>query len=194
MKLFLETERLILRQFTEVDGDHLFELDSDPEVVRFTPQADRLPDYDVIQSQTLPGFLAYYERYKSYGYWAVIEKKSQVFVGWFFFRPAIEAPYFNPALTDPMDIELGYRLRKAVWGQGYATEVAKALIQKGFFELGTQRVIAPVLAANLASIRVLEKAGLSLQTRFFYEALGQEVAVYALDRDQFKQESDVKSS
>ncbi len=181
MKLFLETERLLLRQFTESDGNHLFELDSDPEVVRFTHNADQLPDCDVIQSQTLPRFLAYYEKYKGYGYWAAIEKTSQVFVGWFFFRPIVEAPYFNPALASPMDIELGYRLRKAVWGRGYATEVAKALIQKGFCELGTQRVIAPVLAANLASIRVLEKAGLSLQTRFFYEALGQEVIVYTLN-------------
>lgn len=179
MRVFLETERIILRQFIKEDASNLFELDSDPDVVRFTSQAGQSPDYDAIAAKTLPKFLSYYEKYDSYGIWAAIEKSSQDFIGWFFFRPAVEAAYFDPAFADPSDIELGYRLRKASWGKGYATEGARALIAKGFSELGTQRVVAPALSANAASVRVLEKSGLKLQHKFFDENLGQEVVLYA---------------
>lgn len=192
MKIFLKTERLIIRKFTQADVDNLFELDSDPQVVQFTNQAGQSPDYSLIQNQTLPNFLAYYEKYQGYGYWAAIENISQKFIGWFLFRPIVEAPYFDPALADAMDIELGYRLRKDAWGHGYATEGAKALMQKGFSELGTQRVIAAALAVNHASIRVLEKAGLTLEMKFFYEALGQEVVIYALNKDEFEQCNNAK--
>ena len=188
MKIFLETERLILRQLTEADAENLFELDSDPEVVRFTPDAGKPKDYTVIQTQTLPRLLALYEQYEGYGYWAAVEKSSQAFIGWFFFKPAVHALYFNPTLANESDIELGYRLRKAAWGQGYATEGSKALILKGFSELATQRVVAVALAANVASVRVLEKAGLKLENRFIYEGHGQEVVIYALDKDDFKLE------
>ena len=184
MKIFLETERLVLRQFTEDDADNLFELNSDPEVIRFTSDAEQPTDYTVIKTQILPRYLAYYEQYDGYGFWAVIEKSSREFIGWFFFRPAIHASYFNPALANPSDIELGYRLRKASWGKGYATEGSKELISKGFSELGTQRVVSPALAANVASIRVLEKAGLKLEKRFTDERLGQEVVIYTLNRDE----------
>lgn len=189
MQVLLETERLLLRQFTIDDVDNLFELDNDPDVVRFTPNAGRAPERSIIQTQVLPAFFTYYERYDSYAVWAAIEKLSQEFIGWFMFRPVVHASYFDPALANPSDIELGYRLRKAAWGKGYATEGSRALILKGFSMLGMQRVVAVALSANVASIRVLEKAGLRLQTRFFYEQLGQEVVVYALNRDEFKLES-----
>lgn len=178
MPILLETERLVLRQFTENDVDNLVALNSDPEVVRFT--ADREVDRSVIQTQTLPQWFSYYETYNGYGVWAAVEKASQAFIGWFIFRPAVHAAYFDPALANPTDIELGYRLHKAAWGKGYATEGAKALIAKGFSELGAQRIIAPALAANVASIRVLEKSGLQLQTRFIEPKLGLEVVIYAL--------------
>lgn len=183
MKVFLETGQLLLHQFTENDVDNLFELDSDPDVVRFTSNADQSPERTIIQTQVIPRYFAYYEKYGSYGVWAATEKLSQEFIGWFLFRPALDASYFDPALANPNDIELGYRLRKAAWGKGYATEGAKALILKGFSELGTHRVIAAVLSTNVASIRVLEKSALRLQTRFFYKELGQEVVIYALDRN-----------
>lgn len=182
MRIFLETERLILRQFTNEDARNLFELDSDPEVVQFTPQAEQPPDYAVIETRILPRFLTYYEKYEGYGVWAVIEKSSQDFIGWFLFRPAFEASYFNSALAHSTDIEIGYRLRKASWGKGYTTEGARALIVKGFSELGVQRVVAAALSANVASIRVLEKSGLKLQHKFVDKTLDQEVVIYALQR------------
>jgi RimJ/RimL family protein N-acetyltransferase len=180
MQILLETERLVLRQFTENDVDNLLELNSDPDVVRFT--ADKQTDRSVIQTQMLPKWLKYYEEYDGYGIWAVVERSTQAFIGWFIFRPAVHAPYFDPALANPDDIELGYRLRKVAWGKGYPTEGAKALIIKGFSELGAQRIVAPALAANAASIRVLEKSGLKLEKKFINEKIGLEVVLYTLSK------------
>jgi len=153
MQGFLETERLVLRQFTEADVDHLFNLDSDLEVMRFLTGGTPTPR-EVIQNDILPTFLRSYERFPGFGAWAATEKASEEFLGWFCFQPK--------DVASPNDVALGYRLRQAVWGQGYATEGARALISLGFTELGVQRVFATTYQDNLASRRVMEKAGLSL--------------------------------
>src|ERR1051325_1180088 len=86
MLFFLETDRLWLRQFTEADVDNLFDLDSDPEVMRFVSGGAPTPRA-AIEADILPSFLAYYERFAGYGLWAAIEKASGEFLGWFHFRP-----------------------------------------------------------------------------------------------------------
>jgi RimJ/RimL family protein N-acetyltransferase len=172
MHVFLETERLVLRRFTPDDVDLLVELDSDPEVMRFitggvpTPRAE-------IESDILPHFLRYYERFAGLGFWAAVERASGAFVGWFHFRP--------PADAGPGDVELGYRLRRAAWGSGYATEGARALIHKGFTELGVRRVVASLYEENVASRRVLEKAGMRLVRR--YRPTAAELAAHGLPAD-----------
>ena len=152
MNLYLETERLILRRFTKDDADLLVDLDSDPEVMRYITGGSATPR-ETIEDEILPAFLAYYERGDRYGFWAAIEKTTGSFIGWFHLRP----PYGS---SDPDAPELGYRLRRQFWGQGYATEGSKALIHKGFTELGISRVTAVAYKENLASLRVLEKCGL----------------------------------
>ena len=67
------------------------------------------------------------------------------------------------------EAELGYRLRKSAWGKGYGTEGSRALIHKGFTELGVSRVFAQTMAVNVASRRVMEKAGLTL-VRIFHQS------------------------
>jgi RimJ/RimL family protein N-acetyltransferase len=121
MQVFLETERLVLRQFTDDDVDNLVELDSDPDVMRFINGGRPTPRHE-IETDVLPTFLEYYERFAGYGFWAAVEKSTGRFVGWFHFRPAKDA--------HPDEIELGYRLRKSAWGKGYATEGSRALIQR----------------------------------------------------------------
>jgi RimJ/RimL family protein N-acetyltransferase len=157
MRVFLETERLVLRQFTEADVENLFELDSDPDVMRFLTGGKPTPR-DVIRNDTLPRFLRYYERFEGFGFWAAIEKSTGEFLGWFEFRP--------PEGGGPEEVELGYRLRRSAWGKGYATEGSRALIRKGFTELGVRRVLASTMAVNVASRRVMEKAGLTLARTF----------------------------
>ena len=160
MHVFLETERLVLRRFTENDTDLLVELDSDPEVMYFVTGGLATPSEE-IENEMLPAYLGYYERYAGFGFWAAIERSSGEFAGWFHFRPESE--------DDPHQVELGYRLRRSVWGMGYATEGSRALIDKGFLELGVERVYATTMVVNVASRRVLEKAGLRY-VRTFHQA------------------------
>ncbi len=159
MEIFLETERLLLRQFTEDDVDILVELDGDPDVMHFVTGGRPTPREE-IESDVLPAFLDYYARFAGYGFWAAIEKSTGAFLGWFHFRPAEDAP--------PNEVELGYRLHKAAWGKGYATEGSRALIDKGFAEHGVERVVAFTMVVHVASRRVLEKAGLRY-VRTFHE-------------------------
>jgi RimJ/RimL family protein N-acetyltransferase len=170
MQVFLETQRLALRRFTADDVDNLVNLDADPDVMRYVTGG--IPtSRDEIENDYLPAFLAYYQQYEGYGFWAVTEKATGEFLGWFHFRPRDAAV--------PGEVELGYRLRRSAWGRGYATEGSRALISKGFAELGVQRVVAETMAVNQASRRVMEKAGLRL-VRAFHQPWP-----YPVDGDQF---------
>ena len=182
MEIFLQTRRLIMRRFVPADAENLSELDSDPEVMRYLNGGDPT-SYEVIRDKTLPIFLDYYEKYDDYGYWAVVEKSSDDFIGWFHLKPIGERP---------LEAELGYRLKRDAWGKGYATEGSKALIEKGFADLGLDRVVATALPENVASIHVMEKAGLVFETSFVYRetgvawADGREGVRYAVDRAGFQ--------
>jgi RimJ/RimL family protein N-acetyltransferase len=185
MEVFLETQRLVLRRFSMADVDNLVSLDADPDVMRYVTGG--IPtSREEIENEVLPAFLAYYDRYEGYGFWAVTGKATGDFLGWFHFRPRPDAA--------PGEVELGYRLRKSAWGKGYATEGSRALIRKGFTEFGVRRVTAEALAVNVASCRVMEKAGLRL-VRVFRQPWPQpvgcdqhEVVEYALDKTSWQQE------
>ncbi|MGH2584746.1 MAG: GNAT family N-acetyltransferase [Dehalococcoidia bacterium] len=170
MQVFLETERLVLRRFTTDDVDILVELDSDPDVMRYLTGGTPTPRA-VIEDDILPHWLKHYERSDGFGFWAAIEKTSGDFLGWLHFRP--------PEGAGPGEVELGYRLRRAAWGQGYATEGSRALIRTGFTELGVRRVVASTYQDNLASRRVMEKAGLTLVRA--YRPTPEELAALGLD-------------
>ncbi|MEV6785354.1 GNAT family N-acetyltransferase [Streptomyces sp. NPDC051098] len=157
MRIFLETERLVLRAFTEADADRLLELDNDPAVMRFI-NGGRPTSREVIRDQTLPRLLHDHPCIGTRGYWAAEEKATGTFLGWFAFRPLSE--------DSPIVVELGYRLTTSAWGAGYATEGARALIRKGFTDLGVDRVTANAMAVNSRSRRVMEKAGLSYVRSF----------------------------
>jgi len=183
--VFVETPRLVLRRFTMADVDNLVSLDADPDVMRFVTGGIPTARAE-IETEILPAFLGYYERYEGYGFWAAIEKPTGQFLGWFHFRPREGA--------SPDEAELGYRLRKSAWGKGYATEGSRALIAKGFTQFGVQRVVAEAMAVNLASRRVMEKAGLTLVRTFHqpwpYPIEGDELGdvEYALTRADWEQQ------
>jgi RimJ/RimL family protein N-acetyltransferase len=193
MHVYLETERLILRRFTADDVDNLVDLDGDSEVMRFVNGGMSTPR-DVIENDTLPNFLRYYynERSEGYGFWAAIEKTSGAFLGWFHFRP--------PPGASQDEVELGYRLRKSAWSKGYGTEGARALIRKGFTELGVQRVIATAHRDNIGSRQVMEKAGMEVVRTFRIswpegpEGPEQEAVEYALRKADWEQREARRSS
>jgi RimJ/RimL family protein N-acetyltransferase len=161
MQAFLETDRLVLRRFTADDVDNLVGLDSDPAVMRYI-NGGRATPAEEIRDDVLPAFMSYYDRYPGYGFWAVLDKPGGSFQGWFHLRP-------HPDHGVPDEPELGYRLRRATWGQGYATEGSRALIDKAFADLGALRVYAETMAVNTASRRVMEKAGLRYARTFHQE-------------------------
>jgi RimJ/RimL family protein N-acetyltransferase len=164
----LETERLRLTPLTEADLDDLVELDADPEVRRRVDPHGIIIPADAGERRTyewerlvLPG-----------GYYGVRERVGNAFVGWF----QLEA-----APDREGEAELGYRFRRNAWGLGYATEGARALVGHALDVLGYQRVFAHSLNDNRASIRVLEKVGLTPVGPWEYRGLpGVE---YAIERD-----------
>lgn len=153
MDIYLETDRLILRHFTDSDADDLLALHNDPDVMRHLNGGKPTPR-EVIVEETLPAFIRA-------GFLAAIEKSSGAFLGWFHLR----APEGMPA-DEP---ELGYRLHKSAWGKGYATEGSIALIGEAFGELGARRVFAQTMAVNQGSRRVMEKCGLKYARTFFVD-------------------------
>lgn len=157
MLIYLETERLILRELTPDDLDHLVALDADPAVMRNINGGIPTPR-EVIAGERLPRIFRAYERADGYGLWAAIERSTGDFLGWFHL--------LRSDTGHPGDAELGYRLRRSAWGKGYATEGSRALIRKGFTELGVQRVTACTDEVHLASRRVMEKAGMTLARTF----------------------------
>ena len=184
MTVFLETDRLFLRRFTPGDTNALYALDGDPDVIRWTNLDGRRAPYAFYRDVLLPSNLAYYEKYVGYGYWVAAEKVTGAFLGWFHFRPT---------RNDPDEIELGYRFEKSAWGKGFATEGSRALVRKGFLELGTVRVTATTLASNRASVRVMEKSGLRFEHDYIHEhtdpetglVTGHPAVKYALNRRDF---------
>ncbi|MFJ4190530.1 GNAT family N-acetyltransferase [Kitasatospora sp. NPDC089509] len=153
MAIYLETERVTLRRFTADDADLLIELDGDPAVMRFLSGGEATPA-EVVRESHLPNIIAGYERWGGeLGLFAAFEKDGGAFIGWFCLRPAKDGP--------KDEAELGYRLRRAAWGRGYATEVSRALLRKGFGELGLRMVWAATMVLNRGSRNVVEKVGMT---------------------------------
>jgi RimJ/RimL family protein N-acetyltransferase len=157
MQIYLETGRLTLRRLSTADVEHLIALDSDPEVMRYLTGGTPTPR-EVIEQEILPRFLRSYDEAEGFGVWAAVERATGEFLGWFSLRLATE--------HGQREAWLGYRLRRDAWGRGYATEGARTLIHKAFTELGVERVLATTYQDNLASRRVMEKAGMTLVRRY----------------------------
>jgi RimJ/RimL family protein N-acetyltransferase len=149
---------MCFRQFRAEDAQLLFELDSDHEVMRFVSKVQ--PTLAQIQNEFIPRFLDYYSQSPPRGFWAAHLRDTSEFAGWFHLRPG---KIFQE------EMELGYRLKRSVWGRGLATEGSRNLIRKAFCEWGYEKVSAHTMASNFASRRVMEKAGLTFEREFHYD-------------------------
>jgi RimJ/RimL family protein N-acetyltransferase len=152
--VILKTPRLVMRQFTEDDVDNLFNLDSDPEVMRYLTGGRPTPREE-IRDRIIPFILGAYDRFDRLGTWAAESVATGEFLGWFCFR-------VGRGSDDITNIELGYRLRRSAWNQGYATEGSRALVSTGFTDFGVERVFALTMTVNTRSRHVMEKCGLTL--------------------------------
>src|SRR5436853_2561385 len=123
MRAPIFTSRLLLRDTTEADAQLLFDLDSDPEVMRYIGprSSDDVEAYrDRIRTVHVPG-----QEHPWNGVRLVFDRTGGEFLGWVFIRPA---PTSRDARelgwTSPDEVEVGYRYRRAAWGRGVATEAA----------------------------------------------------------------------
>ena len=157
----IETERLILREIIPTDDERLFVLDSDPEVHRY------LGNNPVKEIQQVRDYIQFIrQQYIDFGIgrWAVIEKESNLFIGWSGIK------YYNFPINNHVHFyELGYRLIPEFWGKGYATESARAWIKYGFENFETQKMYAMTDIHNQNSKNVLTKVGFIQKGSFDYE-------------------------
>jgi RimJ/RimL family protein N-acetyltransferase len=148
MNIIIETNRLLLRTFTEDDAALLYELNLDPDVIRYThdPIKDLAHASEILEKVIIPQYALY-----NHGRWAVHVKTTLEFLGWCGLK----------YLAEKNEIDLGYRYKKEGWGKGYATEAAYASIQYGFEKIGLKRIVARAEIDNIGSWKVLEKCGMT---------------------------------
>jgi [ribosomal protein S5]-alanine N-acetyltransferase len=165
--MWIETQRLVLREFQQEDFRALAPILADPQVMKFSPTGV----ISIAQTQErIEGFIACYKEF-GFGKWAVLFKECNTLIG------------YCGIAVDRIDRkdekELGYRLDSKFWGKGLATEAASAAIQYGFEQFNLPYVLGIVERANIASVRVLEKIGMRYQkTTIFHKV---EMDVYRID-------------
>lgn len=162
----IETERLILRPHTPDDILPSYHMNLDAEVSKYTGDGG-VVSLSEIERRIKEDVLGDYKKY-GFGRFAVELKSEKKFIGFAGLK----------YLEDLKEVDLGYRLIKAYWGRGYATEASRASIEFGFNDLNLERIMAMVLPDNKASVNVLHKLGFTFDT--FIEEDGLKVEKYSL--------------
>jgi RimJ/RimL family protein N-acetyltransferase len=164
----LRTERLHLVRLVEAHLDDLVALDADPEVMRFI-NGGQPNSRQTYLDDLLPRMLGFDDQ--PHGFAAAYERGA--FVGWFHLRPSV---------VDASILEVGYRLRREVWGRGLATEGSRALVAYAFDDLDQDAVDACADPRNHASIRVMHKCGMQFAGTFVHPRIPIEVVRYIVRR------------
>jgi RimJ/RimL family protein N-acetyltransferase len=153
--LILETERLLLRPFQFGDTDALLEVVGDPNAMQYYPAPfSRSEVEDWIRRNRA--------RYSDcgFGLWAMLLKSSGELIG--------DCGLFVRDVEGEFEFELGWHVRRDLWGQGFATEAARACIDCAFLRFGAERIIALIRPENLSSCRVAEKNGMTCERMIFW--------------------------
>ena len=149
-KVHIETERLLLRDWSDEDAEPWAALNADPRVMEFFAKAFSRAESDAIMANNRARIAR-----DGYGKYAVEEKSSGRFIGYVGTSPVdFEAP-FVPAT------EIGWRLARETWGQGYASEAAAAVRDQAFADSGFDALVAFTTEWNRPSRRVMEKIGMT---------------------------------
>lgn len=162
----LETERLILRTWSEDDFEEYAALCADPEVMRFLGGRT----FDRLEAWRHLAFMVGHWEMRGYGPFAVEEKASGELVGRIGFLNPVGWPAF----------ELGWTLARKFWGYGYASEGARRALTYAWEELDKDHVISLIDPQNTSSIKVAERLGETVEGKT--ELLGRDVLIYGIDR------------
>jgi RimJ/RimL family protein N-acetyltransferase len=144
------TSRLVLRQWTEADRLPFAALNADPLVMAHFPAA-----LTRAESDTLMNRCAAQLRHNGHGLWAVQVRASSEFIGFV----GLASPGWEAAFTPCT--EIGWRLARPAWGQGYATEAANAVLTTAFGQLGLDELVSFATIGNLSSQRVMQRIGMT---------------------------------
>jgi RimJ/RimL family protein N-acetyltransferase len=166
----LETDRLVLRMLCESDLDAYAEMCGDPEVMRYI--GDGQPLTRPLAWRNLAMMVGHWSL-RGYGLWAAVERSSGVFVG----RIGFWHPEGWPGF------EVGWSLRRAFWGRGYATEGARRALRYAFTDLKQPHVLSLIHPENAASIRVAQRLGEQLLGPI--EVMGKQALVYRITREEW---------
>lgn len=151
----LSTDRLRLRRWIDADVEPFVRMNQDAEVMRYFPRVNTAEETMAF----LTRIEAFFDEY-GYGLFALELKATGEFIGYTgFAKPRFES-WFTPCT------EIGWRLKKEAWGQGYATEAATACLDHGFRELGLNRVYSFTALSNTRSERVMQKIGMERDGEF----------------------------
>jgi RimJ/RimL family protein N-acetyltransferase len=146
----IQTERLILRGWRVADLVPFAAMNADPEVMEHFPSLLSREDSDAFVGRQVDGWAA-----NGFGLWVVERSADGAFLGFTgLARPRFDAP-FMPA------VEVGWRFARAAWGQGYATEAARAAVAHGFEVVGLDQIVSFTSPANVRSWRVMERIGMA---------------------------------
>ena len=158
MGAILETARLVLREFVPEDADALALVLSDPETMRYYPTPyDRTGVEQWIERNR--------QRYAQdgVGLWALVLKATGEMIG--------DCGIIRQEIEGESLYEIGYHLRRDLWGQGLATEAATACRDWGFAHLGVNRLISLIRPENSPSRRVAERNGMTIWKETMYRGL-----------------------
>lgn len=170
-QIIFQTDRLVVRPLTYDDRASFYGIMGDPEVMNPIPYKEMTQEESDAQ---LDQFVGIQDLSLEKKVWAVDVIGGEKCIG-------ICALIIN----DENDDEVGYRYRKAFWGNGYATEVAKGLIQFAFEKLQTNKVTGDVYIENIGSVKVLEKFMTPIR-EFFCEKDGVTDRRYAVTRKEWE--------
>jgi [ribosomal protein S5]-alanine N-acetyltransferase len=146
-----ETDRLIVRPWRADDAEAAFAMHGDPEVTDMLP--DRLKHTRIEQTERLLEELVCDADPESpLGFWAVVERASGAVIG--------GATLKRAPINGGHPVEIGYYFARSAWGHGFATELARTLLEHGFTHTDETEIWAVILPENTASRRVLEKIGM----------------------------------
>ncbi len=148
----------------------MHEVYADRDVMRYVGTGDSFSESIEDSERRLQWAIEHHERH-GFGLWAVTSRETGTVMG--------DCGLFLSAQRGP-EIELAYRLAKAHWGRGFATEAARAWLEHGFGDLGLGRIVAVTHDENAAARRVLEKIGMRPEGRTEYG--GKELLLFAADR------------
>ena len=150
--IILETDRLLLRHLTLKDLDDLFALYRDPQIRQYFPEGVLTLEET---RQELEWHMHGHPRHPELGLWATIYKETGSFIG--------RCGLLPWEIDGRLEIEIAYLLDKAYWGRGLASEAARGILKYGFETLNLSRLICLIDPENIASQRVAERIGMTLE-------------------------------